>query len=348
MLCLGIESSCDECSLALVRDGILLEQVLASQAELHSIFGGVVPELASREHYRHIGPLFDLLGQKSGINPDELDLVAVTRGPGLLGSLLVGTAFAKALALGLNIPLLGINHLHAHLFACGLEHNLVYPALSLLVSGGHTEIHLIEAPDKLIKLGQTIDDAAGEAYDKIGNMLGLKYPAGKQIDILALEADCAPYCLPRPYLDNNSLNFSFSGLKTAASLLIKNNPALTEFTHPLHMRELSRFCASLNQSVSAVLAHKLSLALDQHTQVRSIWLAGGVAANSAVREQIENLASSRNLCFLVPSTHFCTDNAAMTAFLGEILGEMGYFHFLDMEAYPRGRKIPADMQKNTI
>lgn len=348
MLCLGIESSCDECSLALVRDGLLVDQVLASQVELHSIFGGVVPELASREHYRHIGPLFDLLMRRSGLKAEELNIVAVTRGPGLLGSLLVGTAFAKALALALNIPLLGINHLQAHLLACGIENDLLYPALGLLVSGGHTEIYLIDAVDKFTRLGRTLDDAAGEAFDKIGHMLGLSYPAGKELDKLAMKADSAPYSLPRPYLDNDCLDFSFSGLKTAASQLIKKNPELTDSTHPSHKQELSRFSASLNLAISDVLAHKLALALDRFPQVRSIWLAGGVAANSSVREKIALLAQNRNLRFSVPATPFCTDNAAMVAFSGEMLSKMGYYHPLDFETFPRGKKIPQDMRNSSM
>ena len=194
MLCLGIESSCDETALAVVRDGVLLDAVLASQADIHALFGGVVPELASREHYRYLGTLFDQLMQRLDLRPSDLDVVAVSRGPGLLGSLLVGVAFAKALALGCGARFLGVNHLHAHLLAAGLENELRFPALGLLVSGGHTHIYRMESPSRCIVLGKTLDDAAGEAFDKVGKILGLAYPGGKLMDALARQgrADALP------------------------------------------------------------------------------------------------------------------------------------------------------------
>lgn len=342
MLCLGIESSCDDCGAALVRDGRLVDQALASQTELHALFGGVVPELASREHYRSLGPLFDLLLQRNSISPGEIDLVAVTRGPGLLGSLLVGTAFAKALALSLSIPIIGVNHLHAHLLACGLEHDLNYPAMGLLVSGGHTRLYLIESPDRLTLLGRSIDDAAGEAFDKIGCALGLPYPAGGLIDQLAKTAQGGgAFPLPEPYPE--TLDFSFSGLKTAASLIIKKRPSLSGKERPEREKDLPAFCAALNRSISGVLARKLAAALDLHPECRAVWLAGGVAANSAVREKIQALARQRGLDFLAPSPALCADNAAMTAYAGALLGGMGYYHETDFETFPRGRKIPDDM-----
>ncbi len=346
MLTLGIESSCDECALALVRDGKFVDQVLASQTDLHAIFGGVVPELASREHYRHIAPLFDVLFKRNSVEPQDLDLVAVTRGPGLLGSLLVGTAFAKALALSLDIPVLGVNHLHAHLLACGLEHNLEYPAIGLLVSGGHTRLYKINAPDNFILLGRSLDDAAGEAYDKIGHLLNLPYPAGKSLDLLAQQAENSSFSLPLPYPE--TLDFSFSGLKTAASLIIKNNPQLTDKSCPNHNRDLSSFCLSLNKSISDILYRKLASALNQYPECQHIWLAGGVAANSAVRSKVAKLARERNLRFLAPSPLLCTDNAAMIAYAGDLLGSMGYYHDPDFETFPRGKIIPDDMKKRNI
>lgn len=348
MLCLGVESSCDECSLALVKDGRLIAQVLSSQIDLHALFGGVVPELASREHYRHMGPLFDLLFQRSAYNPGDLELIAVTRGPGLLGSLLVGTGFAKALALGLGVPVLGINHLQAHLLACGLERDLIYPAMGLLVSGGHTRLYLIEAPDQFTLLGRSLDDAAGEAYDKIGQLLDLPYPAGKKIDLLAARGDPSAFSLPRPYLDNPSLDFSFSGLKTAAALVIKNNPSIADKSSPDHPFALANFCAALNQAVSGALAHKLEAALTRHPECRAVWLSGGVAANTAVRKKAADLTRERGLSFLAPSPALCADNAAMIAMAGCLLGEMGYRHNLDFETFPRGRAIPDDMLRNRL
>ena len=216
MLCLGIESSCDETALALVRDGRPLGAELATQADLHSLFGGVVPELASREHYRFIGALYDKLMRSCGVTLRDVDVIAVTRGPGLLGALLVGTAFAKGLALGANKPVLAINHLHAHLLAAGLEHELTYPSLGLLVSGGHTHIYRINAPDALTLLGRTLDDAAGEACDKFAKMLGLPYPGGVLLDALACRGEADPTLFPRPYTRNANLYFSFIGLKTSS------------------------------------------------------------------------------------------------------------------------------------
>ena len=226
MLCLGIESSCDETALALVRDGRPLGAELATQADLHSLFGGVVPELASREHYRFIGALYDKLMRSCGVTLRDVDVIAVTRGPGLLGALLVGTAFAKGLALGANKPVLAIHPLHAHLLAAGLEHELTYPSLGLLVSGGHTHIYRINAPDALTLLGRTLDDAAGEACDKFAKMLGLPYPGGVLLDALACRGEADPTLFPRPYTRNANLDFSFSGLKTAALVYLEAHPRL--------------------------------------------------------------------------------------------------------------------------
>ncbi|MCL2123838.1 MAG: tRNA (adenosine(37)-N6)-threonylcarbamoyltransferase complex transferase subunit TsaD, partial [Desulfovibrionaceae bacterium] len=184
MLCLGIESSCDETALALVHDGTLVDAVLASQADMHALFGGVVPELASREHYRFMGPLYDQLMSRNGLTAAELDVVAVARGPGLLGSLLVGVAFAKALALGTHARFVGVNHLHAHLLAVGLQESIPWPCLGLVVSGGHTEIYRMESPMRFTRLGRSLDDAAGEAFDKIAKLLGLPYPGGIHLDAL--------------------------------------------------------------------------------------------------------------------------------------------------------------------
>ena len=199
MLCLGIETSCDETALALVRDGKCVESVLATQMDVHALFGGVVPEIASREHYRFLGALYDELMRRTGLTLADVDVVAVTRGPGLLGALLVGVAFAKGLSLAGNKPLIAVNHLHAHLLAVGLEHELLYPLLGLLVSGGHTHIYRVDAPESLELLGHTLDDAAGEACDKFAKMLGLPYPGGVLLDRLAQRgaADAHLFRTPR-------------------------------------------------------------------------------------------------------------------------------------------------------
>ncbi|MDR0828446.1 MAG: tRNA (adenosine(37)-N6)-threonylcarbamoyltransferase complex transferase subunit TsaD, partial [Desulfovibrio sp.] len=224
MLCLGIETSCDDTSLAFVEDNEILGVETLSQNDMHALFGGVVPELASRGHARAIGFLYDRLLERTGIGADDIDLVCPARGPGLLGSLLVGVAFAKAFALGRKIRFLGVNHLHAHVFASALTNNVPLPALALLVSGGHTILYRVEGPDKFVVLGKTSDDAAGEAFDKAGKMLGLPYPAGRHIDLLANTGTAAVKLFPRPCTGKSNLNFSFSGLKTAMWIYASKHP----------------------------------------------------------------------------------------------------------------------------
>jgi N6-L-threonylcarbamoyladenine synthase len=357
MLCLGIESSCDETALALVRDGELLGQTLVSQADMHSLFGGVVPELASREHGRAVAPLYDLLLERCGVGVAELEAVAVARGPGLLGSLLVGVAFAKALAWALGKPVVGVNHLHAHVLAVGLEQALLLPALALLVSGGHTHLYLVRTPVDFTLLGRSLDDAAGEALDKFGKMLGLPYPAGRHIDAFGARAAADAKLFPRPYLDNDNLDFSFSGLKTAALSMLEGR---TERFMPGAPRGgthgepeppagavgeiLAGWCASFAQAVADTLEAKTRRALGRvdRSALRSVILAGGVAANSRVRERIGALCREFSLPFLSPSPAMCTDNAAMIAYAGEVLLKGGRAHGLDFPATARGGKVPDD------
>lgn len=348
MLCLGIESSCDETALALVEDGRLLDAVLASQADVHALFGGVVPELASREHCRYMGPLLDVLLRRSGRQAADLDLVAVARGPGLLGSLLVGVAFAKGLALGLGSRFLGVNHLHAHLLAAGLEEAIAFPALGLLVSGGHTHLYRMEAPWRLRLLGRTLDDAAGEAFDKVGKVLGLSYPGGRLLDALAREGRADPRLFPRPYLDNDNLDFSFSGLKTAVAVHAAAHLAGMVWPRPLTRTEdapqaLKDCCASFNLAVVDTLCAKAERALDRQPDLRTLVLAGGVAANSLLRERVCALMQRRGGRALVPGPQLCTDNAAMIAHAGWLLGREGFYHDLRVEAIPRGKALPDDM-----
>lgn len=352
MLCLGIESSCDESALALVENGRLLTSVLASQSDVHALFGGVVPELASREHYRYLGPLFDQLIARSGRAVSDIDMVAVARGPGLLGSLLVGVAFAKGLALGLGATFLGLDHLHTHLLAVGLEKSLVFPCMGLLVSGGHTHIYRMESPHSFLPLGRTLDDAAGEAFDKVGKILGLAYPGGRLLDMLAREGKADEKLFPRPYLDNDNLDFSFSGLKTAAAAYIAKQdmqgvprPLRTTQEAPQWLKDI---CASFNLAVVDTLRTKIERALDRHPDIRTLVLAGGVAANSLLRREMDLLMLSRGGQLLMPSLPLCTDNAAMTAYAGWLLGREGYCHDLTMETIPRGRTIPDDMKYRTF
>jgi N6-L-threonylcarbamoyladenine synthase len=354
MLCLGIETSCDETAVALLKDGRLLAEKLSSQESRHALFGGVVPELASREHLRALWPMFDQLMAETGVEPGRLDLIAVSRGPGLLGSLLVGLGAAKGLALSTGAALVGVDHLIAHLLAPGLEGDLVFPAAGLLVSGGHTQIYLLRTPLDCRLLGTTLDDAAGEAFDKAAKLLNLPYPGGRYIDRLAGMGEPDPELLPCPYLDNQNLDFSFSGLKTAVANHVRKHPELRLSRMPeapdpeiiaRDHPELPGFCASLNAAVARALQVKLRRALQRHPEVRGVILAGGVAANSRVREHVRALAQEFSLPAIVPSIGLCTDNAAMISHAGSMLFREGYRHDLNLEAVPRGRPIPWDYQR---
>lgn len=355
MLCLGVESSCDDTALALVKDGCLVARKEAVQADIHALFGGVVPEIASREHERFIGPLLDSLLAESGCAATDVDVVAVARGPGLLGSLLVGIAFAKAFALGCGARFIGVNHLNAHIFVAGINAKLELPALALLVSGGHTHLCRVEGPDKVLILGRTLDDAAGEAFDKAGKLLGLPYPAGHIIDRLANEGVPDPGLFPRPYLDNDSLDFSFSGLKTAMAVYVRQHPNLVAAFDALSGEpllpqgqgrgNLADTCASYRLAVVETLNAKVERALERKDcrDVRSILLAGGVAANSLLRETVQKTALRHGLAFTVPERSLCTDNGVMVAYLGWLLASRGFAHDFDLAAVPRGQKIPDDM-----
>ncbi len=356
MICLGIESSCDETALALVEDGQLIDSILATQVELHALFGGVVPELASREHYRLIGKLYDTLLSRNSISPENIDYYAVSRGPGLLGALLVGVAFAKGLALASQKPLIAINHLHAHLLAVGLkdaENNageLIFPALGVLVSGGHTHLYHMQSPKHMELIGKTLDDAAGEAFDKVAKILGLPYPGGHILDQLAKRGTPegkGKKLFPRPYTDNDNLDFSFSGLKTAAHLHISQHPELlpkhTESFDPQKAPEdLCHMCKAFVDAVVDTLCIKSSRALKKYPHIKHIILAGGVAANSHLRSAMQELISQKGGKLLVPSPKLCTDNAAMVAYAGWLYAKEGLAHSLDFETIPRGRAIPED------
>ncbi len=360
MLVLGVETSCDETGVALVRDGALLSEVLASQTDMHAVFGGVVPEIASREHLRMLPVLLPQLLAKADINIADIDAVAVARGPGLLGALLVGLSFAKGLCLGTGARLIGVNHLHAHLLAPGLESDLSYPALGLLVSGGHTHLYRMDGPTQFLLLGRTLDDAAGEAFDKVAKLLNLPYPGGRYLDELArgLSPDIGPdtHLFPRAYIHNDNLDFSFSGLKTAVAEELGKRPHLTLAVMPsaeelrergalaltAHPEELALVSASFNWAVAETLRIKVERALDREPGLCGLVVAGGVAANSFVRQTMTRLARGRGLVLHLPGLALCTDNAAMIAHAGWQALRVGYAHGLDLESVPRGRAVPQD------
>lgn len=357
-LCLGVETSCDETALALVRDGRLVAQKIATQIDAHALFGGVVPELASREHLRVLGPLSDALFHDAGVSASDVDLIAVARGPGLLGSLLVGMSYAKGMALSTGAALVGVNHLWAHLLAPSLEQQIAYPALGLLVSGGHTQTYRISSPTDFEVLGRTLDDAAGEAFDKAAKSLNFPYPGGKFIDMLGADVEPDKSMFPRPYVNNDNLDFSFSGVKTAMVNFVQTHPHLrqesmvsslealeSQCREQGTLEELCTVCSSYNWCIADALRIKVERALAGMEDVRSIVVAGGVAANSVIRDTMTTLADERGLEVVLPPMPLCTDNAAMIAVTGEMLYNAGYCHGLDLEAIPRGRRIPWDYKK---
>ena len=351
MICLGIETSCDETALAIVRDGLLVKQVLASQNSIHALFGGVVPEIASREHYRFLGKLFDELLEKCNIGCDAIDCIGVSRGPGLLGGLLTGVAFAKALAMTCGAQFIGIDHLHAHLLVAGLTDDMTFPCMGLLVSGGHTQIYRMESAENFILLGRTLDDAAGEAFDKIGTLLGMSYPCGQLFDSIAQIGKIDEQLFSKPYLKNDNLNFSFSGLKTAAAqfYLQKLQKKYSDFhftdNPDVVPVELKNFVATFNFVIVETIIAKLDRAFEQHADLQNLVVAGGVAANSMLRQRLHGYMHNKGGRISFPPRHHCTDNAAMVAYAAFVLGKLGYYHELDMPTIPRGTPIPADRLK---
>lgn len=320
---LAIESSCDDTSVAILRDGVVLSNLIANQ-DIHRLYGGVVPELASRAHQANIVPVTDLAIKKSGISKDEINAVAFTRGPGLLGSLLVGTSFAKGFALALGIPLIEVNHLQAHV----LSHFIIdrerknkipsFPFLCLLVSGGHTRIIVLKNHLEMEVIGNTIDDAAGEAFDKCGKVMGFPYPAGPIIDKLAREGNSEAFRFAKPSI--KGLDFSFSGLKTSFLYFLrdrlKEDPEFIEKNKP-------DLCASLQHTIISILVGKLVKASNL-TGIKEVGVAGGVSANSGLRDALITEGEKRHWNLFIPPLSYTTDNAAM-------VGITGYFKYLRSE-----------------
>lgn len=322
---LGIESSCDDTSASVILNDQILSNIVANQ-EVHRQYGGVVPELASRSHQEHIVPVVEAAISQANIRKDQLSAIAYTRGPGLLGSLLVGTSFAKGLSLSLGIPLIDVHHMHAHIMAHWIkESNTIqhgrlpqYPFLCLTVSGGHTQIVLVKEPLNFQVLGETIDDAAGEAFDKLAKMLGLGYPGGPQIDKLASTGNRDAYTFPKPNLPG--YQFSFSGLKTSVLYFlqkqIRNNPDFIK-------NNLNDICASFQHTVVNILVETLERAAKENN-ISCIGMAGGVSANSYLRNRLEEMSNKNNFQLHIPRFEYCTDNAAMIAITG-------YYKFLKKE-----------------
>lgn len=317
---LGIESSCDDTSAAVIRDGLLLSNVIASQS-VHEEYGGVVPELASRAHQQNIVPVVDAALKRAGVDKHDLSAIAFTRGPGLLGSLLVGTSFAKGLSLGLRCPMVDVNHLHGHVlshFIRRKEDDRVpeYPFLTLLISGGNSQLILVKNYNDMEILGATIDDAAGEAFDKCAKVMGLPYPGGPHIDRLAAEGDSSRFHFAKPHIPG--LDYSFSGLKTSFLYTlrdaVKTDPDFIE-------KNRADLAASLQRTIIEILLDKLDKAV-KATGVKTVAIGGGVSANSGVRTAVADYCRRRGIEAFIPERSFTTDNAAMVAIAG-------YFKYLD-------------------
>ena len=330
---LGIESSCDDTSAAVIRDCILVSNVIASQ-KVHESYGGVVPELASRAHQQNIVPVVSEAIRQASIDKKDINAIAFTRGPGLLGSLLVGTSFAKGLSIALGIPIVDVNHLHGHVLSHFIKEDdntevPSFPFLCLLVSGGNSQIIKVSSPYKMEVIGQTIDDAAGEAFDKCAKVMGLPYPGGPYIDRLAAEGDACRFKFSKPHIPK--LDYSFSGLKTSFLYTlrdeIKKNPDFIE-------QNKKDLAASLQKTIIDVLMDKFAIAVKE-TGIKTIAIGGGVSANSGFRNRVQEFAEKQGLKAFIPKRSFTTDNAAMVAVAGYFKYLKKEFCSLDLPPYAR-------------
>lgn len=347
MIILGIESSCDDTSAALVEDGHnILSNVISSQNEFHCKFGGVVPEIASRKHLEAIIPVVDSSLESAGVKLKDIDGIAVTQGPGLTGALLIGLSFAKAAAYAQNKPIVGVNHLEAHLYANFLEGNRPpLPHVGLLVSGGHTALYFVKGYTDILLLGQTMDDAAGEAFDKVAKLLRLGYPGGIAIETIAKQGDENGVELPRALMKKNNLNFSFSGIKTAVLRYCQKNHPDFELSLNLDDNSMVRdydilpgwiydLAASFQKAVIDVLIKKTMMA-KEITGSNAVVIAGGVSANQRLCHAMAAACNENNIEFFAPSPVLCTDNAAMVAGIGYHLFKKRYAAPLDLDAVSR-------------
>ena len=327
MLTLAIETSCDETAAAVVRDGQeVLGSVISSQVAIHAEYGGVVPEIASRKHLEAVVPAITESLFQASVTLDDIQGVVATRGPGLVGALLVGLSTAKGIAYVRKLPFVGVHHIEGHLFAGFLEKPVPFPFLALVVSGGHTHLYRVDGIGRYRQLGQTLDDAAGEAFDKTATLLGLGYPGGMVIDRLAREGNPKRYQLPRPLLHDGSCNFSFSGLKTAVATIVRREGDQVKEGQPLQ-----DLCASFQAAVTEVLVAKTSAAIAQEG-VNRLVVAGGVACNSGLRAGMAVLSEREGLELSIPAPLLCSDNAAMIAVPGNFYLEQGMTDDLTLDA----------------
>ncbi|WP_309090268.1 tRNA (adenosine(37)-N6)-threonylcarbamoyltransferase complex transferase subunit TsaD [Domibacillus sp.] len=324
----GIETSCDETAAAIVKNGTeIMANVVSSQIESHKRFGGVVPEIASRHHVEQIIAVLNETLEQAGLTFKDMDAIAVTKGPGLVGALLIGVNAAKAIAFAHNLPLIGVHHIAGHIYANRLVKEMAFPLLSLVVSGGHTELVYMKEHGSFEVIGETRDDAAGEAYDKVARTLNLPYPGGPHIDRLAAQGEDT-YKLPRVRLEEGSYDFSFSGLKSAVINTVHNAEQRGEEIVPENL------AASFQASVVDVLTEKTIRAAKEYG-VKQVLLSGGVAANKGLRTSLENaFADFKNIELMIPPLSLCTDNAAMIAAAGTILFEQGKRDGMDMNGHP--------------
>jgi len=340
-LVLGIETSCDETSAAVVADGrAVRSNLIATQYDLHAKYGGVVPEIASRAHIERLDGLIRAAIEEAGAVATDIDAVAVTHAPGLIGALLIGVTAAKTLAWSWNRPLIGVNHIHAHATSAAIDGpEQIWPAVAMVVSGGHTSLFHVRDFDDLSLLGSTIDDAAGEAFDKVAAILNLGYPGGPVVDRLAKQGDANRYKLPRTMLEAGSLDFSFSGLKTAVLYQVHGSGKTTGGLEKLGPQDIADLCASFSAAVVDVLAAKTLQAVAQAGVTRVV-VGGGVAANSLLRERLAAECANRKLSLHLTPAPYCTDNAAMIAAHGYHLLQRGHVSGLDLSASASGDPIP--------
>ncbi len=335
MKILGIETSCDETAAAVVDgDRRILSDIVRSQLDDHAPYGGIVPEIAARAHVEAVGPIVDEAMRRAGTGYDDLDAVAATGGPGLIGGVIVGVMTAKAIAAARAIPFLAINHLEGHALTARLTDGLDFPYLLLLVSGGHTQLLVVEGVGRYRRLGTTIDDAVGEAFDKVAKMLGLGYPGGPAVERMATDGETARFKLPRPMKARAGCDFSFSGLKTAVRQCIENLPP-----GPVTQQDAADLCAAFQQAVAEVFADRVGNAMDAfgdlHGGAGALVVAGGVAANTRLRAVLGALADDRGFSFVAPPSRLCTDNGAMIAWAGVERLRLGLVDGLDFAPRPR-------------